>query len=49
MNKREVLQETARVHRANLQKILERRLEAARTRGDDRLVRQLEAESNYLG
>lgn len=37
------------VHRSNLQKNLQRRLEAARAKGDENLVRQLEAEANYIG
>ena len=34
-------------HRANIQRILQHRLEVARAKGDQTLVRQLEAESNY--
>lgn len=48
-NRRETLTENARTHRATLQKNLQRRLEAARAKGDEQLVRQLEAEANYLG
>lgn len=40
--------EVAEVHRANLLKNVERRLAAAREKGDDSLVRQLEAEAQYL-
>jgi hypothetical protein len=40
--------EVASVHRANLQKNLQRRIEAARSRGDETLLRMLEAEANYL-
>jgi hypothetical protein len=35
-------------HRENLQKNLQRRLEIARERGDEALVRMLEAEASYL-
>jgi hypothetical protein len=38
----------ASTHRDNLQKNLQRRLEAARTAGNEALVRQLEAEASYL-
>lgn len=50
MNKNRLnkLQETAAVHRANLQKNLEHRLEVARAKGDQALIRQLEAEASYL-
>ncbi len=36
-------------HRMNLQKNLQRRLEAARSSGNEALVRQLEAEAEYIG
>ncbi|MCG9886317.1 MAG: hypothetical protein MH825_12230 [Cyanobacteria bacterium] len=42
------VQEVAARHRDNLRHNLERRLEAARARGNDELVRQLEAEADYL-
>jgi hypothetical protein len=37
------------VHRQNLQRNLEHRLQVARANGDERLIRQLEAEMRYLG
>lgn len=40
-------QKAAQTHRANIQKSLEHRLEVARAKGDENLVRQLEAEINY--
>lgn len=40
--------QTASTHRANLQKNLQRRIEAARASGDENLLRLLEAEANYL-
>ncbi len=39
--------EAKRVHRENLLKTLDRRIEAAKSRGDTALVQQLEAERNY--
>jgi hypothetical protein len=38
----------AATHRDNLQKNLQHRLDVARAKGDDRLVRQLEAEAQYI-
>lgn len=43
------LSQAAQLHRVNLRKNLERRLEAAKAKGDESLVRQLESESQYLG
>jgi hypothetical protein len=40
--------EIARVHHANLRRNLERRLHAARQRGDLALIKMLEAESREL-
>ncbi|MGD1900901.1 MAG: hypothetical protein ACFB9N_01520 [Geitlerinemataceae cyanobacterium] len=39
----------ARAHRETLLKALERRIESARAKGDNELLRQLEAEAKYLG
>jgi hypothetical protein len=47
-NRQDVLKQTAAAHRDNLRKNLEHRLEVARSSGDPNLVRQLEAEANYL-
>jgi len=47
-NRQEVLKKVAVTHRANLQKNLQHRLEVARTKGDENLVRLLEAEANYI-
>jgi hypothetical protein len=41
-------QQAAQIHRENLRKNLEHRIEVARSQGDDELVRQLEAEARYL-
>jgi hypothetical protein len=40
--------EVNRLHRENLERNLQRRMEAARARGDQALLRMLEAEANYL-
>ncbi|MDV2992778.1 MAG: hypothetical protein N4J56_002432 [Chroococcidiopsis sp. SAG 2025] len=39
--------EVASIHRSNILESLERRLQAARAKGDDRLTSQLEAELKY--
>lgn len=36
-------------HQMNLQRNLQRRMDAARASGDENLLRQLEAEANYIG
>lgn len=36
------------IHRANMEKNLQRRLEVARAKGDETLIRLLEAEANYI-
>ncbi|NJL02636.1 MAG: hypothetical protein HC838_11665 [Spirulinaceae cyanobacterium RM2_2_10] len=47
-NRKEILKNAAANHRASLRRSLQNRLEAARTAGNDTLVRQLEAEASYL-
>jgi hypothetical protein len=47
-NRQRIVTEMTQVHRANLQKNLQRRLDAARAKGDAELVRMLEAEANYI-
>lgn len=47
-NRQETLKKVAATHRANLEKNLQHRLEVARAKGDENLVRMLEAEANYL-
>ncbi|MDJ0898675.1 MAG: hypothetical protein QNJ55_07680 [Xenococcus sp. MO_188.B8] len=47
-NRQEKLAKAALTYRESLRKNLEHRLEAARAQGNDKLVRQLEAEANYL-
>jgi hypothetical protein len=44
-NRQEILKQAASNHRENLRKSLEHRLEMARANGDERLIRQLEAEA----
>lgn len=44
----EALKEAAANHRQSLIKSLEHRLEVARAKGDETLIRQLEAEARYL-
>lgn len=48
-NRQQILTQTTQLHRLNLRKNLERRLEVARSRGDENLVRLLEAEASYIG
>lgn len=50
MNKsrQQTLTQAASAHRDTLQKNLQHRLEIARSQGNDKLVRQLEAEAAYL-
>lgn len=47
-NRQEALKQTAATHRDNIQRRLLHRLEVARAKGDEDLVRQLEAEANYF-
>lgn len=50
MNKQrqEILKQTAAIHRQNIQKNLQHRLEVARAKGDQQLIRVLEAEASYF-
>ncbi|MBE9205453.1 hypothetical protein IQ244_02675 [Nostoc sp. LEGE 06077] len=48
-NRLQAVRQTKEVHRQNLRKNLEHRLEVARSQGDERLINQLEAEMKYLG
>jgi hypothetical protein len=47
-NRQESLKKAALNYRESLRKSLERRLEVARASGNEKLIRQLEAEANYL-
>jgi hypothetical protein len=46
--RRSLLQESARVHQDNIRRSIERRLQVAQSKGDVRLVRQLEEEMHQL-
>jgi len=48
-NRQQAAQKADELHRQNLQKSVQHRLEVALAKGDDKLVRQLEAEMKYLG
>jgi hypothetical protein len=50
MNKvtRQAARQAAETHQNALRQSLERRMEVARAKGDQQLLRQLEAEANYL-
>ncbi|BAY15327.1 hypothetical protein NIES2109_33320 [Nostoc sp. HK-01] len=48
-NRLEAMRQTKEVHRQNLRKNLEHRLEVAKAQGNERLINQLEAEMRYLG
>jgi hypothetical protein len=47
-NRQKMVTEAAIAHRETLRKNLQHRLEVARAQGDEKLVRQLEAEAAYL-
>lgn len=48
-NKRQEILKTAHLsHRESMQRSLKARLEAARNNGNEKLVKQLEAEAKYL-
>ena len=47
-NRQDILKQAALNHRESLRKNLQNRLEAARAKGDEKLIRQLQAEANYL-
>jgi hypothetical protein len=48
-NRVEAAKKAQEAHRQNLRKNVEHRLEVARAKGDEKLIRQLEAEMKYLG
>lgn len=47
-NRQQVRTKAATAHRESLIRSLNYRLEAARAKGDQQLINQLEAEANYL-
>ena len=46
-NKQQSFSEAVQTHRQNIHRSLQHRLEVARAKGDEKLVRQLQAESEY--
>ncbi len=47
-NRQQVLKQADEAHRQNIQRSLQHRLEVAKAQGDEKLIRQLEAEMNYF-
>ncbi|MBD2312587.1 hypothetical protein H6G20_13025 [Desertifilum sp. FACHB-1129] len=47
-NRHQAQKQTTQAHRENIQKALQHRLEVARAKGDETLIRLLEAEANYF-
>lgn len=47
-NQQNILQNATNSHRESMRRSLSARLEAARAKGDEKLVKQLEAEAKYL-
>lgn len=47
-NKQQAMKQAAQAHRLSIQRSLQHRLEVAKARGDEDLIRQLEAEMNYF-
>ncbi len=48
IQRQQTLKQAAASYRDSLRKSLQNRLEAAKAKGDEKLIRQLEAEANYL-
>lgn len=48
LNRLQSIKQAAEVHRMNIRRNLEHRMEAARASGNEQLVRMLEAEANTL-
>ena len=48
-SRREIVAQASQTHKENLRKNIQRRIEAARASGDEKLVSLLEAEANYIG
>lgn len=47
-NRQQAVKQAAEAHHQNIQKSLQHRLEVAKAKGDENLVRQLEAEWSYF-
>ncbi|MBH8552837.1 hypothetical protein I8751_10750 [Nostocaceae cyanobacterium CENA357] len=48
-NRMQVASQAKEAHRQNIQRSLQHRLQVAKASGDERLIRQLEAEIKYFG
>lgn len=48
-NRLQAMRQAKEVHRQNLRKNIEHRLEVAKAQGNEKLIHQLEAEMRYLG
>jgi hypothetical protein len=48
MNRLEASKKAHEVHRENIRKSLQHRLQVAKAKGDEKLIRQLEAEMKYF-
>ncbi|WP_416670413.1 arginine synthesis PII-interacting regulator PirA [Egbenema bharatensis] len=48
-NRQQMITQAVQMHRDNLRKNVQRRLEVARLSGNDALIRQLESEASYIG
>ncbi|MCX7595681.1 MAG: hypothetical protein N2235_18365 [Fischerella sp.] len=48
MNRLEASKKAQEVHRENIKKSLQHRLQVAKAKGDENLIRQLEAEMKYF-
>ena len=46
-NRQQLAKQAAEAHRVSIQKNIQHRLEVAKAQGDEKLIRQLEAELNY--
>lgn len=46
-NMQQRFQKAGETHRVNIQRSLQHRLEVAKAKGDENLIRQLQAEMNY--
>lgn len=47
-NRVQAMEKARAAHKQNIQRSLEHRLQVARAKGDEKLIRQLEAEMNYF-
>jgi hypothetical protein len=49
LNQQGITKQAREIHRSNLRKNIEYRLEVARAHGDTNLIKALENEANYIG